>query len=338
MKHPMLIVIVLVVVIGAGVILVQQGSDTSRSDGDAAPGEKTADAESAGPHAGRDANGNVVIEINARTREDMGIQVTNLPAVEMSPELKGYGRVLDPSPLAALVTELATARASYAATSNELARLKTMESQGNASARALQEAEAVALRDQLVIQSAGDRLALLLGKAMADQADLPAFVQSLTAQDAVLVRIDLPLGEILQSPPTAARIVALSGATSDAKFLGMAPTVDPQIQGRGFLFLIKPNDSGFAAGEAVTGYLKLPGAPITGVIIPSAAVVRTEGVGWVYVADKSGESYTRIEVALDQTTEAGWFVTRGVTANDAVVVSAAQQLLSAERKGQAAEE
>ena len=41
--------------------------------------------------------------------------------------------------------------------------------------------------------------------------------------------------------------------------------------------------------------------------------------------------------ALDQPTEAGWFITKGVTADDYVVVTAAQQLLSIELKGQGAE-
>ena len=87
----------------------------------------------------------------------------------MSPELKGYGKVLDPAPLAALVTELASAQAAYTASSNELARLKTLEGQGNASARALQTAEAAAQRDHLAVQSARERLTLSWGKAVADQ-------------------------------------------------------------------------------------------------------------------------------------------------------------------------
>ena len=50
----------------------------------------------------------------------------------------------DTAALAALVTDLASAEAAYAASSNELDRLKTLASQGNASARALQAAEAAA--------------------------------------------------------------------------------------------------------------------------------------------------------------------------------------------------
>jgi hypothetical protein len=62
-------------------------------------------------------------------------------------------------------------------------------------------------------------------------------------------------------------------------------------------------------------------------------VVRTEGAGWVYVLNSAGDAFTRVEVALDRPAEAGWFVTRGLSAGQYVVVTGAQQLLSIELKG-----
>src|SRR4029077_12761487 len=253
---------------------------------------------------------------------------------QISPELKGYGRVLDPAPLVALINELAGARAAYAASSNELARLKTLAGQGNASARALQAAEAAALRDQLAVQSAQDRLALSWGKVVADQTDLPGFIQSLTSLETALVRLDLPAGETLPSPPTCARIDTLAGKSLEAEFLGLASSVDPQMQGQGFLFLSKPNTARLAPGQSVTGYIKIPGEPLAGVIIPREAVVRTEGAGWVYVFESGGEAFTRIQVPLDHPTEAGWFVLKNAVPGQYVVATGAQQLLSLEQKGQ----
>ena len=61
------------------------------------------------------------------------------------------------------------------------------------------------------------------------------------------------------------------------------------MQGTGFLFLLKPNSLRLLPGEAVTALSKLPGEPLAGVIIPRDAVVRTEGVGWVYVLNEGGE-------------------------------------------------
>jgi hypothetical protein len=283
-----------------------------------------------------DTNGNTVISMTDEMQGNIGLQVTNAAPAQMSPELKSYGRVLDPAPLAALMNELASAQAARAASSNELARLKTLAAQGNASTRILQTAEAAAARDQLAVQSATDRLALSWGKAIAGQEDLPAFIQSLASEQTALVRLDLPPGEPLSAPPLSARLSTLSGQFAEAELLGTAPIVDSQMQGHGFLFLVKSSAPRLTPGAAVVGYLKLPGEPLAGVMIPRDAVVRTEGLGWVYVLDRNGaEAFTRTAVALDHPTEAGWFVTKGVSPGAYVVVSGAQQLLSTESKGQA---
>ena len=287
----------------------------------------------AGPQVSHDTNGNAVISMSHEKQGDLGILVKSPAPFQMSPELRGYGRVLDPAPLAAMVTELASDQAAYTASSSELARLKTLEGQGNASARALQTAEAAASRDLLAVQSARERLALSWGKAVADQKDMPAFVRSLTSLEAALVRIDLPVGETLKEPPAGARIATLSGPSADAEFLAQPTSVDPQMQGQGFVFLLKPNSLRLTSGESVVGYLKIPGEPQAGVIIPRDAVVRTEGAGWAYVLNSSGDAFTRIEVALDHPTEGGWFVTKGSAATNYVVVTGAQQLLSLELKG-----
>jgi hypothetical protein len=335
-------VILLVVVVAAGFaggVLWMKHRETAASppvaEHPAAPAP--ADKEAAGPQVSRDTNGNAVITLSSKTQKDAGILLKSPTAFQMSPELKGYGQVVDPAPLVALITELASAQAAHTASSGELARLKTLEGQGNASARALQTAEAAASRDAVAIQSARERLTLSWGKAVADQKDLPAFVHDLTSQETALVRIDLPVGEMLKEPPGGARIANLSGASADAAFLESAPSVDQQMQGHGFLFLLKPNSLRLTSGEAVVGYLKIPGQPLAGVIIPREAVVRTEGMGWMYILNESGESFTRIEVALDHPTEAGWFVTKGAMASDHVVTTGAQQLLSLEFKGQGGE-
>ena len=339
MKRVILLVIFVAAGFAGGILWMkhrQPGHSLAAEPPAAAPA--LADKEAGGPKVSHDTNGNAVITMTDKTQKALGIQVKSPAPFQMTPELKGYGKVLDPAPLAALVTELATAQAAYAASSNELARLKTLEGQGNASARALQTAEAAAVRDMLAIHSAKERLALSWGKAVADQKDLPGFVQSLAALEAVLVRIDLPAGETLKAPPASARIVALSGRSSEAEFLEPAPSADPQMQGQGFIFFLRPNPLRLTAGESLVGYLKIPGEPLAGVIIPRDAVVRAEGLGWIYVLNAAGEAFTRTEVALDHPTEAGWFVTKGATTKDRVVVTGGQQLLSFELKGAGAEE
>ena len=167
---------------------------------------------------------------------------------------------------------------------------------------------------------------------MAEQNDSLGFIQSLSSLRAVMVRIDLPAGETISAPPGQARIVALSGGSVEAGFLSAAASVDPQTQGQGFIFLIKTNAAGLRPGEAVTGYLKVPGEPVAAFVIPREAVVRTEGSGWVYVLNGGGDAFTRLAVPLDHPEAAGWLVTKGLSDTNYIVVTGAQTLLSEELK------
>src|SRR4029077_14154517 len=116
----------------------------------------------------------------------MGIKVEKPAVTNISPELKGYGRVLDPAPLANAIGEVAVAEATYKASSNELARVQLLAGQGNASSRAAQTAETPPLKDQLAAQAAKDRFVLTWGKALATQENMPSFLQSLTSREAAL--------------------------------------------------------------------------------------------------------------------------------------------------------
>lgn len=333
MKRAIVLVIFLAAGFAGGILWMKQQKAAPPAGAEHPDALARVDEAAGAPQVSRDTNGNAVVHLSKQIQGNQGILVKSPVAFQLSPEQKGYGRVLDPAPLAALVTELAAAQAAYTASSTERARLQTLEGQGNASTRALQTADAAALRDRLAIQSARERLTLSWGKAVADLKELPAFAQALTSLEAALVRIDLPVGETMKESPAGARIATLSGPSSEAEYLEPAPSVDPQMQGRGSIFLLKPNSLRLTPGESVVGYLKLPGEPVAGVIIPREAVVRTEGAGWVYVLNAAGDAFTRVEVPLDRPTAAGWFVAKGVTAGDFVVVTGAQQLLSIELKG-----
>jgi hypothetical protein len=327
-----IILIVVGAVIGGGVVYLKTHGAKSAPDADDKPAAAAPGGESGETRLSHDTNGNTVISISDDTRKEVGLQVTNAAPAQFSPETRGYGRVEDTAVLAGLVADLASAGAAYVASSNELERTKTLQSQGNSSERALQAAEAAAVHDRLAVSSARDKLLLSVTPALADRPDLPDFVQSLTTGSAALVRIDLPAGDVPAAMPIGARITSLSGATADAEFLGAAAATDPQTQGRGYVLLVSSNSISLTSGQAVTGYLKLPGEPLTGVIVPSDAVVRTEGAGWVYVQDSGGKSFTRRPIALDHFTGGGWFVTNGVSAGDSIIVVGAQTLLSEELK------
>lgn len=279
----------------------------------------------------QNAQGEAVVTLDAETQKRVAVQVAALAGVSLNREIKVYGRVLDPAPLAALAAELASAQAAAKATQQEFERLKTLQQQDNASLRALQTAEAASRRDQLQVQSARDRLRMSWGNAILERRDSTKLVLALTRMEQVFVRLDLPAGEALDAAPAGARLVSLSAGDRPvpAEFFGPAPVVDPQTQGQGFLFLTKTNAPGLAPGAAVTGFLQLPGAPMTGVVVPRSAVLRYNGKAWVFV--RTGDNgFTRREIALEHPTDDGWFLSAGLTANDSVVVNGAQTLLGVE--------
>ena len=328
MKRALVLIIIIAVAIGGGLWWHQRHNAAAPTPAATPP------AADEGTHVTHDEQGNTVVSMSDDDQGDAGIVFGNPAAGQWSPEVKGYGRVLDPAPLAALLNELISAQAATNASVREWERQKTLSGQNNTSARALQAAEAAAQHDQLAVQSVRDRLALSWGATLAGRDDLTNFVASLAARRAVLVRVDLPGGEALADPPAGARVVTLSGKTTEAKFLSPTTDVDPQIQGQGFIFLVQPNAAPLAPGQAVTAWLQVAGDPLAGVIIPRDAVLRLEGAGWVYVMnkDKGGEAFTRKKIPLDRPTDAGWFVMGSVKVDDYIVVTGAQTLLSEELK------
>src|SRR6185436_3046114 len=56
-----------------------------------------------------DTNGNTVITLKPENRQAMGLQTVSLAAAQWSPEIRGFGRVMDISALAGLLAELETA-------------------------------------------------------------------------------------------------------------------------------------------------------------------------------------------------------------------------------------
>jgi hypothetical protein len=337
-KRANFFIIVIAAAVSAGLCGCQRhdaatpaAADKSADAAKPASDEKPA-AEDEGTHVTHDEQGNSVVSMSDDDQGDAGIVFGNPSAGQWSQEVKGYGRVLDPAPLAGLLNELVLAQAATNATARELERQKTLLALTNTSPRALQAAEAAALHDQLAVQSVRDRLALAWGPAVAGRSDLAGFVQALALRQAVLLRLDLAGGESLASLPTGARVVTLSGKTSEASFLSPAADVDPQFQGQGFIFTIQPNTNSLAPGQAVTVWLQVPGEAVAGVIIPTDSVLRLEGSGWVYVMNKGGESFTRRRIPLDRQTDAGWFVTGILKTEDYIVTKGAQTLLSQELK------
>jgi hypothetical protein len=265
--------------------------------------------------------------------------VAPLAALELPDEVRGFGRLLDPVALCAPVYDREAARATFEASEREYRRVQTLQrGNTNASQRDLEAARAAFERDRAAFATAGARLVSVWGSAAGAREDLPALAQSLVARKISVARIDLPLGQALPQDPVAGRVVSLVDAAAsrvEATVLGPAPDVDPTTQGRGFLLLLEK--APWAPGTALTGWLAISSPPLAGVDVPRSALVRHAGQAFVY-QQTSDDGFVRRVVRLDRPTREGWFVANGLTAGDRLVVTGAQQLLSAELAGSTAED
>jgi hypothetical protein len=279
-------------------------------------------------------NGETFLKLSAEVRSRMGLKTQPLEEAKLSPEVKAYGKVQDPTPLATLLIEQSTVQASLDASTKEYERLKQLASGQNASARAVEAAEAAMKKDRIQLQAAQSRLTLALGPGATGKFELPKLMDSLVQLKAALVRMDVPLTANLPNRPTGARLGSVTSPENftDAIYLGPATSADPQMQGQGFLFLIQTNPP--PPGALVSGWLRFPGEPESGVLVPREALVRHEGESFIYV-QKGEDMFFRQELELEHPLDRGWFVEKGLEPKVNVVVEGAQQLLSEEFKGEA---
>ena len=252
-------------------------------------------------------------------------------AATLAAEVKGYGRVLDPAPLIAVLGEIKVAQISAEATEKEYTRTKTLHDNGeNASLQAVESAEAAWRRDQALLGAAQNKYFAAWGQAL--QGIDPGKLDDLLAQgNLALVRIDLLPGETPEKMPDAAQVTALTGndLSHTLRLIGPAPVTDAQAQGLSYLALwegVPP-----APGTALRATLTVPGEPQKVMVVPRSALVRHEGGVFVYVkASDGGYERRLVEVARNLPDDGVALAGTVVDENDKVVVTGAQQLLANE--------
>lgn len=268
------------------------------------------------------------LHLNAAKREKAGVTLARPTPSTLAPEVKAFGRVLDPAPLIAIVAELETARAALAASEKDAARAKGLFDGGaNISAQVLEAAEAAAARDRAALASAHARLLAGWGRTLADSAELKTIVTELESGGA-LVRIDALPGDALAAEIKKAT-VGLLGGTDDvaAEILGAAPIADPQLQGVSFLAFVARHAP--PIGTALRATLPGPGEAEKLLVVPRTAVVYHQGSAWIYVLGEE-DTFERKLVTLGRSVGDGVAIVNGLEETDQVVSTGAGQLLSAE--------
>ena len=279
------------------------------------------------PAAAPEAAATDPLHLAAEDRRRLGIVVTRLALATAPQTLTGFARAIDVGPLAAIDSEIETARAAAAASAADAARLQGLAAADqSASSRAVQAAQAQAVADRVCVDQAMRRTALEFGPGLArlTNAERGALVGAIAAGQAALLRIDVP-GIV------AATAVQVGDPPTAVTLIGPAIAADPRLQGTALLAILR----GPAARGATTGRL-LPatvslGIRQSGTIVPRAAVVRWQGQLWVYVPQ--GQGFERRVLAAARPVAAGWFTATDLAPGDPIVTAGAGALLAAERGG-----
>ena len=279
----------------------------------------------------RDKEGAPVLKLDADTQQRLGLQTARPVAGVVARQVTATARVLDGGPLAGQLNDIRAAQTILDAARLDYERKKKLYDNGqNASAAAVEAADALSKQSQVSFETARDRLAAAWGANIATREDLKTLARSLLAREAALVRVELLATAKLASEPRTVRLLRQNGdELATAHVLGPALTTDSAVIGQAFLALVATNATPLVPGSSIIAQLDT-GARDGGVVLPRDAVVRHAGQGWVYV-ETGPQTFTRRPVALDRAHSDGWLVPGQWT--QPIIISGAQSLLSEELKG-----
>lgn len=278
----------------------------------------------------RDTNGGPVLKLDEATEKLLGLQTAIAALGSMNNELTAPARVLDGAGLASQLNEWRSAQSALAAARADAERKKKLfENGNNATASAVEQAEALVKQQELLVETTRDRIAATWGGAIAGRDDLADFSRRLLARELALVRVDLLASDMLATAPRTVRLLRLDGeAITTASVLGAAPATDSTVAGQSLLCVAATNTASLVPGSMLMAHVDA-GATERGTVLPRTAVVRHAGFGWAYV-QTAPHVFSRRMVSLDRPHPDGWLVSGDWT--QPLLITGAQSLLSEELK------
>jgi len=287
-------------------------------------------------------NGQTVLTLDTPTQNRLGLEVSSLTATLTRAQVTLPAVVLS-------VQDLATFRNGYVTTQAQLqksrveadvarkeyTRLKSLfEQNQNISEKSLQSADGTLQANEADVHAGEQQLNLQesvlrqeWGSVVAKWAvESSPKLQRVFDQREVLVQMTMPSSATFGAPKTISLEIP-GGTRTEANLVSTFPRVDPRIQGTSFLY-ISPAHLGLTPGVNLLGHLSV-GSQMKGLIVPTSAVVWSEGKAWAYQQTAS-DRFSRRAVSTDAPVEKGFFVTQGFSAGDRVVTQGAQALLSEE--------
>ncbi|MBS0580843.1 MAG: efflux RND transporter periplasmic adaptor subunit [Proteobacteria bacterium] len=263
----------------------------------------------------------------------LGIRTEAARAADYEASATGFGVIVSLETFAQAYAEVATASAAAAQSTAALARARSLASGEDA-------AVSQEVLDNAASKSAADQaaLALALRKSEAvfgvhtpwrSAADLKRVLDRLAQGHTVLARVTFPLGALPQGQATEITLARIGRRAQGwhTRVTWPAPA-DPALPGRGFFALLDGSD--LLQGEHVMATTAV-GGHLSGVWVPQAALLLSEGDSWVYVGSAGGP-YVRVRVEPNRPDAGGYVVASGtgIAPGQPVVVSGAGLLLSRE--------
>jgi hypothetical protein len=287
-------------------------------------------------------NGQTVLTLDSPTQSRLGLEVVTLTSTVTRAQITSPAVVLSTQDLTAsrntyfaAQAQLQKSRIEGGVASKEYARLKSLfEENKNVSEKSLQSAEGTLQANESDVRAGEQQLNLQESIVRQEWGSVVAKwtvegspeLQLIFDQREVLVQMTLPADAVL-GPPKSISLEIPGGARTEASFVSPFPRVDPRIQGKSFLY-VAPAHAGLSPGVNLLARLS-SGKQMQGVIVPTSAVVWSEGKAWVY-QQTAPDRFARRAVLTDTTVEKGFFLTAGLSPGDKVVTQGAQALLSEE--------
>lgn len=269
--------------------------------------------------------------LSARQQQAVDLQLATPQAAQSRRSQAAYGLVLDAAAFVADNNQLSAAQHSAQLAQTELNRLRALhDSEGDASLRAVQQAEAAAAlaRGEAQTQLAGftQRWGPLAARSSAQRAQLAA---ELLGARSVLIRAELPGSGLPGALPRGAS-VQLDGLNLPAQVLGHLPQAQSALRGAGLLLMLGHAPLPLAAGTRVAVQLQAAGE--AALLVPGEALIFEAGGSYVYRQLLQRDAQQRAQYAAVPVrvlgAEDGLWRVQGLKASDRIVVRGAGVLWS----------
>ncbi len=264
--------------------------------------------------------------VHVPAEQAAGIAVAAARAAEEPVQATAIGQVLDPQPFVQVAFGRATARAAAEYAARDRTRTEALaRADHNASLRDAEAARLADLRARADLAAAEAQAAGVWGAAALAAPDLEAFVDRIAHGSVSVARLDAP-GAAFVPVRAWVSAPALGAAERAARVLGPAPGVATGLQARAVLVALDADP--LPVGTALLGRIEAD-AVARGVELPASAIVWQGADPFVFVARGAG-AFERRAVHVTASHRPGVSIADGVAPGDPLVVSGAQQLLSAQ--------